>query len=103
MSKHGNQTNELSKAVARMQTAVLALTFSLIGGLGLFAMTIWLVIKGGDHVGTHLELLGQYFIGYTVSWKGSVIGFFYGTLLGGFIGWAIGKIYNRIVSIRFPQ
>jgi hypothetical protein len=38
-----------------------------------------------------------------VSWTGSVVGLFYGALAGGLIGWAIGKIYNRIVAIRFPS
>jgi hypothetical protein len=30
-------------------------------------MTIWLVIKGGPNMGQHLQLLGQYFVGYSVS------------------------------------
>lgn len=102
MSKNADQANELSRAVARIQTAVLAVSFGLIGGLGLFAMTVWLLIKGGDQVGSHLQLLGQYFIGYSVTWRGSFVGLFYGTLLGGIVGWAIGKVYNRIVRIRFP-
>ncbi len=103
MNKTGTQPNELSRAVARIHAAVLALVFGLVGGLGLFAMTAWLLIKGGDHVGPHLQLLGQYFIGYSVTWTGSIIGFFYGMLFGGVIGWSIGKIYNRIVYIRFSQ
>ncbi len=102
MSKNSNQANELSRAVARMQAGILALVFGLIGGLGVFLMTAWLLVKGGDRVGPHLSLLGQYFIGYSVSWTGSIIGLFYGALCGGVIGWVIGKIYNRIVTIRFP-
>jgi hypothetical protein len=94
-------TNELSQAVARIQAGVMALVFGLIGGLGIFLMTVWLLIKGGQNVGRHLNLLGQFFIGYSVSWTGSIIGLFYGVLVGGAIGWAIGKIYNRIVALRF--
>ena len=63
-------------------------------------MTVWLVLKGGPHVGAHLQLLGQYFIGYSVTWLGSFIGLFYGAVLGGSIGWAIGVIYNRVVALR---
>jgi hypothetical protein len=35
-----------------------------------------------------------------VTWKGSVVGFFSGALLGGVVGWAIGIVYNGIVRIR---
>jgi hypothetical protein len=103
MNNREHQMKELNRTVARIQAAVLALVLGLICGLGLFLMTAWLLIKGGEHVGQHLQLLGQYFIGYSVSWKGSVVGFFWGALVGGVIGWAIGNIYNRIVGVRFPQ
>jgi hypothetical protein len=103
MGEERMRTNELSRTVARIQAGVMALVFGLIGGLGMFLMTVWLLIKGGHNVGRHLNLLGHYFIGYSVSWTGSVIGLFYGALVGGLIGWAIGKIYNRIVDIRFPS
>lgn len=73
---------------------------ALIGGIGMFGMTVWLLIKGGESVGAHLGLLGNYFIGYRVSWGGSLIGFFYGAFLGGAIGWVIGKIYNAVAGFR---
>jgi len=59
---------EISHAVARIHANILALMFAMIGGLGLFLMTAWLLIKGGENVGAHLQLLGQYFIGYSISW-----------------------------------
>ena len=92
---------ELSRAVARIHAGVLALVFGLIGGFGLFAMTVWLILKGGPIVGPHLQLLSNYFPGYSVTWKGGLLGFFWGMLIGGIVGWMIGQIYNRIVSIRF--
>jgi len=102
MSENKNRTNELSRAVARIHAAVLALVFGLIGGSGLFLMTVWLILKGGSTVGPHLGLLGNFFPGYSVTWVGSIFGFFWGALSGALIGWAIGKVYNRIVRIRFP-
>jgi hypothetical protein len=63
-------------------------------------MTVWLLIKGGENVGLHLQLLGHYFIGYSVSWKGSFVGLFYGAGVGWIVGWTIGIVYNRIVDIR---
>jgi hypothetical protein len=100
MARTPSEIDEVSRAVARIQTGVLALTSALIGGIGLFVITAWLVIKGGPRVGEHLRLLGQYFVGYSVTWTGSVVGLFYGALVGGLVGWAIGAIYNWIVSIR---
>jgi hypothetical protein len=94
------QEYEIRQAIARIRTNALAAVCALIGGLGLFAMTVWLLIKGGPHVGKHLQLLSNYFIGYTVSWGGSVIGLFYGALFGGAIGWTVGTIYNSVVNMR---
>jgi hypothetical protein len=91
---------EVSQAVARIQTGVLTIACALIGGLGLFLMTVWLLMKGGPNVGQHLQLLGQYFIGYSVTWTGSLVGFLYGALTGGIIGWTVGTIYNKIVNMR---
>jgi len=98
--KADGEIDEISRAVVKIQAGVLAVTCALIGGLGLFVMTVWLLIKGGPQIGTHLQLLGQYFIGYSVTWKGSVVGLFYGALTGGAVGWTISKIYNEVVRIR---
>jgi hypothetical protein len=100
MSDISREREEISRSIARIQAGVLAVAGALIGGVGLFVVTIWLVLKGGQDVGQHLQLLGQYFIGYSVTWVGSIIGFFYGALTGGIVGWAVGTIYNKIVSIR---
>ena len=98
--KDDTAIKELGRAVVRIQSGVLTVVCALLGGFGLFAMTAWLLIKDGPNVGQHLQLLGHYFIGYSVTWPGSVIGLFYGALVGGIFGWAIGKIYNTVVSLR---
>ena len=95
-----SDSDKISRAIARIHAGILALIFALIGGSGLFIMTVWLIVKGQKNVGQHLQLLGQYFIGYTVTWVGSIVGFFYGALLGGIAGWLIGWIYNRVVDLR---
>lgn len=92
---------EISYLVARIQAKVFAFVLAGIFGFGLFIMTAWLLIKGGSDVGAHLKLLGQYFIGYSVSWTGCFVGLFYGALLGGIIGWLIGLIYNLVVGLRY--
>ena len=95
-----SELSEVKQAVVRLQTGVLTIVCALLGGVGLFVMTAWLLIKGGPQVGVHLQLLGHYFIGYSVTWKGSLVGLCYGALVGGVVGWAISTIYNGIVTLR---
>jgi predicted metal-binding membrane protein len=60
----------------------------------MFFATIWLIIKGGEVIGSNLQLLGQYFIGYTVSIKGAFIGMGYSFLWGFLFGWLFAYIRN---------
>ena len=92
---------EVSQVVARIQSGVLAIVCGLLGGLMIFLMTAWLLLKGGTNVGQHLQLLSHYFIGYSVTWPGSFIGFGYGAVVGASMGWIVGKIYNIVVDFRF--
>jgi multisubunit Na+/H+ antiporter MnhB subunit len=100
MRRKHPEKEKISHKVARLQAKVLAFVMATICGLIVFIMTAWLLIKGGENVGAHLKLLGQYFIGYSVSWPGAIVGLIYGVLVGGIIGWIIGIIYNLIVGLR---
>lgn len=97
---NGDLDRQVLHAVARLKAVVLGLVLGCIAGVGLFAMTAILLIENGPNTGYHLNLLGHYFIGYSVSWGGAFIGFLWAFALGGGIGWSIGKIYNRIVTFR---
>lgn len=85
---------------ARLRARALALVLGLLGGVGLFLATIWLLIQGGQNVGEHLRRLGDYLPGYTVTWLGAVTGFGYGVLLGATVGWTIARIYNLVARRR---
>ncbi len=100
MDRQRRDINEVSRSLARLKTEALALVCAVIGGVGLFLMTVWLVIKDGPAAGAHLGLLSNYFAGYSVTWVGSIIGLLYGGLSGGIIGWAVGTMYNKIVNLR---
>jgi tetrahydromethanopterin S-methyltransferase subunit F len=98
---------KLFSGVLMLNSKVMGLALGLIFGIIVFIMTNWLVIKGGHVsengeyvVGPHLQLLGQFFIGYKVSFIGSIIGFFYGFATGTICGAVIGWIYNKIVELR---
>jgi hypothetical protein len=89
--------------VVRLNAAIAGVVTGLLAGLVLFAATNWLVLKGGPVVGPHLALLGQYFIGYRVSFVGSLIGFAWAFLLGFLVGAAVVAIYNRLADLRDPR
>jgi hypothetical protein len=91
---------KLFSGVLGLNAKVVGLALGIIFGLGIFVATNWLVIKGGDRVGPHLILLSQYFIGYKVTFGGSLIGAAYGFTLGTICGALIGWIYNKIVVLR---
>lgn len=101
MPKNRDVELQVRRAVARIQARMLAVSLGLVAGCGLFLMTAWLIIKGGEHVGRHLQLLDNYLFGYSVTWPGAFMGFMWGVLIGGAIGWAIARLYNLIVSFRF--
>jgi hypothetical protein len=84
----------------RLNATVQGVVTGIVAGLGVFIATNWLVLKGGDVVGPHLGLLGQFFIGYRVTFVGSLIGFAYAFVTGFVIGYFVARIYNWIADIR---
>ncbi len=93
----------LKQAVLRLNGQVVGIVLGIISALVIFIATNWLVLKGGDVVGPHLSLLGQFFIGYSVTFFGSFIGAVYGFIVGYVGGLLIGWIYNAIVFLRSPK
>ena len=89
----------LIQAFAKLDKVALGLAAGIIMGLGLFLATIILLIKGGNPVGPNLALLGQYFIGYTVTWKGSLVGLAYGGVSGFILGWSTAFLRNFFVAM----
>ena len=98
---------KLYSGILRLNSQILGLVLGLLFGLAIFVATNWLVIKGGTVnargqyvVGPHLQLLSQFFIGYSVSFVGSIIGFAYGFTIGTLCGAIVGWIYNKFVDFR---
>ena len=84
----------------RLNAIASGLVTGIMVGLVIFLATNWLVLKGGAVVGPHLSLLGQFFVGYQVTFLGSLIGFAYG-LVGGFlVGYCVARLYNWFVDIK---
>lgn len=86
--------------LVRVNASMLGIAVGFVAGLALFVATAWLVIKGGETVGPHLGLLGQYFIGYQVTWLGAVVGFLYAFACGWALGFSGAWLYNRVADLR---
>lgn len=86
--------------ILRLEAVVQGVAWGLVAGLGLFLATNFLVLKGGRVVGPHLALLRQFFIGYQVTFVGSLIGFAYAFVCGFIAGYVVSRIYNRVVRKR---
>src|SRR2546430_16762279 len=78
----------------RLNAAAQGVVTGLIAGLAIFIATNWLIIKGGPVVGPHLALLGQFFIGYRVTFVGSLLGFAYGFVLGFGFAYGVARMHN---------
>ena len=84
----------LRQAVHRLNARAWGISFGLLGGLGLFGATLFLILKGGENVGQHLQLLGVFFPGFRVTVAGAFIGLIYGFVVGYGVGRIIGAVYN---------
>ena len=92
----------IKQAVLKMNGHILGFVLGFIGALIIFAATNWLILKAGEgeEIGPHLGLLGQFFIGYDVTFLGSVIGAVYAFVLGYLSGLIIGWVYNGIIFLK---
>ena len=88
----------LGRTFARMDKLAFATALGSVSGLLFFMATIWLIVKGGEVVGPNLRLLGQYFIGYTVTVKGAFIAFGYSFLWGFLFGWLFAYLRNLFLA-----
>jgi len=91
----------------RLDARVQGVVTGIVLGLAVFVATNWLLLKGGPIgpdgrriVGVHLALLGQYFIGYRVTFVGSLIGFAYAFGCGFLMGYFVARMYNWLVRLR---
>jgi hypothetical protein len=90
----------LAVRILRLEAVVQGVAWGLVAGLALFLATNVLVLKGGRVVGPHLSLLRQFFIGYEVTFAGSLIGFAYAFVCGFVAGYLVSVVYNRVVRRR---
>jgi protoporphyrinogen oxidase len=78
----------------------LAIAVGSVCGLLVFLATIWLVIRGGP-ASMYLQLLNQYFFGYTLTLKGALIGLGYSFFWGFLFGWLFAYLRNLLLAYTF--
>jgi hypothetical protein len=96
----GNDLAEIVLTAGRFNATVQGLVFGTLLGGAIFVATNWLILKGGAPVGPHLALLGQFFIGYRVTFVGSLIGLGYGFITGFLAGYLVAMLYNLFGARR---
>ena len=94
-----NPNELLIQAFARLDKTAMGIAVGALCGLVIFLATIFLVLKGGDVIGPNLGLLGQFFIGYSVTAEGSVVGLLYGFACGFILGWSMAFLRNSLIAI----
>lgn len=101
MAQHSKDLERLVLTrLLRLDATVQGVVAGVGGALLIFVATNWLVLKGGEVVGPHLALLGQFFIGYRVSFVGSLIGAAYGFVFGFLFGYFVARLYNWVADYR---
>jgi ABC-type dipeptide/oligopeptide/nickel transport system permease subunit len=104
VSNSSRKEEEIIKhAVLKLNSTVLAFVVGAACAFGIFVATNFLVLKGGDVVGPHMQLLDQFFYGYSVTFLGSIIGALYAFVVGFLGGLFIGWVYNFVVFLRAPK
>ena len=86
----------------RLNATVQGVVTGIVAGLGIFIATNWLILTSeeGDVVGPHLALLGQFFVGYKVTFVGSLMGFAYAFFVGFVVGYCVTAMYNYLVELK---
>lgn len=88
------------RRIVRMDATIWGITMGFLFGLGLFAATIILVMRGGDQVGKHLGLLRHFYPGYSVTYVGSLVGFVYAFVTAFAVMWLFVNVYNFVAQKR---
>ena len=87
----------IAQAFAKLDAPALGFAVGLLCAVILFASTLYLTARGGEHIGLHLRLLGQFFPGYAVTAQGSLMGMVYGFGCGFVVGWLIATLRNSFM------
>lgn len=98
--KHTSLEQAVLVKIVRINAKINGIVVGIFLGLAIFLATNWLILRGGERLGPHLALLNQFFIGYDVTFVGSLVGFAYGFVTGFALGYCAASLYNWIMDLR---
>ncbi len=84
-----------------LRKRALGLSFGIVWGLVIMLGTWWLLLRGSK--GGVVSKLSTYYIGYSYSWEGAIIGFIWGFVDGFIAGVLIAGFYNFFTRIIYKQ
>ncbi len=87
----------IERAFARLDPVALGAAFAVVAGVGLFLATAVLLLNGATRL-EEVALLGQYFLGFSVTWKGAVIGLLEAAAGGFALGYATARLRNHALA-----
>lgn len=88
----------MQMAVAPVHKAALGVATGLVAGLLVAAATAFIVLVRPQPE-PRLDLLANYFYGYTVTWGGAIIGFLWAFGVGFVAGWFVGFVRNFVSAV----
>jgi hypothetical protein len=86
-------------AFGPVRRIALGMAFGVVFGGSVFLATLIVMLKKGDANLIQLELLNQFFWGYSVSLSGALIGLAWGFGTGFVLGWLLAAVRNTVVWI----
>jgi hypothetical protein len=89
----------LTAPLAPVHKVAMGIAVGTICGAAIFALTVFHVVLQ-PAAALDIGLLAYYFNGYDVSWKGAVIGLFWGFLIGFVAGWFVAFVRNVVIAVR---
>jgi hypothetical protein len=77
----------------KLDAKALGAALGLVWAAFVFVATLWVSQKGS---GEHLLLLARFYLGYSVSFVGAVVGAFWAFVHALATGWLVASLYNRL-------
>jgi hypothetical protein len=91
-------STKLVQAFAPIHKSALGVAVGITAAALIFALTVFHVVFQPT-TAPKIDLLGQYFFGYTVSWTGAAIGSFWAFVTGFVAGWFVAFVRNFTLAV----